>query len=68
MARLIENDGRPPPGGSITPLVTTVGTSDGTIADVTGSFSQSVLNNNFKDLADQVNLLTTALRNAGIVA
>lgn len=36
-------------------LVTSVGTGDGTIADVTGSFSQSVLNNNFKDVADAVN-------------
>jgi len=35
----------------------TAGTADGTLADVTASFSQSVLNNNFADLAAKYNAL-----------
>jgi len=36
-------------------LITSVGTGDGTIADVGGAFNQTTLNNNFKDIADAVN-------------
>jgi len=35
-------------------LTTSVGTGDGTIADVGGAFNQATLNNNFKDLADAI--------------
>lgn len=35
----------------------TGGTADQTVADVTASFSQSVLNNNFADIADEINKL-----------
>jgi len=40
------------------PLTTSVGTGDGTVADVGAAFSQTTLNNNFKDVADAVNLNT----------
>lgn len=36
------------------------GTADGTIADVGGAFSQTTLNNNFRDISDKVNSLLTA--------
>lgn len=39
-------------------LITSVGTGDGTIADGTGTYSQTIFNNNFKDVADAVNSLT----------
>lgn len=53
---------------TIAALTVTVGTGDDTIADVGGSFSQTTLNNNFRDLADKYNLLLAACKGAGIVA
>lgn len=50
-----------------TALTHAVGTADGTVDDVTGSFDQTVLNNNFKELttAQSANLAQlTVLRNA----
>jgi len=44
-----------------------VGTANNTIADVTGTFSQSILNDNFRDLGEKVNAILTALRDHGIV-
>ena len=35
-------------------LTHAVGTADDTVADVTGSFSQSILNDNFKEVTDQL--------------
>jgi hypothetical protein len=49
-------------------LTAATGTPSDTIADVTASFSQSILNNNIKSLADKINLITAALKAAGIVA
>lgn len=48
-------------------LVEAFGTSDGTLADVTATFSQTILNNNFQDLATKVNAILAKLRAAGIV-
>lgn len=48
-------------------LTAATGTPSTTIADVGGSFTQATLNNNFKSLADQVNLITNALKASGIV-
>ncbi len=48
-------------------LTHAVGTADDTIADVTGSFSQSILNNNFKEVSDQLatqRTLNTVLANS----
>lgn len=67
-----EQNGRYTPGVMQTPmpqaLTTSVGTGSTTIADVTGAFSQTVLNNNFKSLADQVNALTALVKEAGLAA
>ena len=48
-------------------LTVSVGTSDGTVADVGAVFNQATLNNNFRDLADKINQLRTALVNLGLV-
>jgi hypothetical protein len=53
---------------AVTDLVVSVGTADGTVADVGASFNQTTLNNNFRDLADKVNALMASLRTAGILA
>jgi hypothetical protein len=42
-------------------LSVSVGTSDNTVADVGASFSQTTLNNNFRDIADNYNLLRADL-------
>jgi len=67
-----EQNGRYVPGVAHTPapqaLTVSVGTGSTTIADVTNAFSQSVLNNNFRSLADQVNALTALVKEAGISA
>lgn len=51
----------------IADLSMSVGTSDGTVADVGSSFNQGTLNNNFRDLGDKINTILSALRAAGIV-
>ena len=48
-------------------LTVSVGTADGTVADVGAAFNQTTLNNNFRDLADKINQLRTALVNLGLV-
>lgn len=44
------------------------GTADNTIAAVEASYTQATLQNNFADLASQVNDIRTALRNLGLMA
>lgn len=65
-------NGRYNPDVSVTPapqtLTAATGTGSTTIADVTGAFSQSVLNNNFKSIADQLNAVIAALKKSGITA
>jgi hypothetical protein len=51
----------------VTALTAATGTASDTIADVTGTFSQTVLNNNFKSQADKINELRAALVTAGIL-
>lgn len=53
---------------AIAPLTAASGTADDTVADVGGSFSQTTLNNNFKDLATKINAIQAALEGAGIIA
>lgn len=48
-------------------LVVSVGTADGTVADVGASFNQTTLNNNFRDISDKLNALLAALRTAGLL-
>ena len=51
----------------VTALTAATGTASDTIADVTGTFSQSVLNSNLKSLAEKVNELRAALVTAGLL-
>lgn len=51
----------------VTALTTSVGTAGDTIADVTGTFSQTVLNNNFRSVATKVNEIRAALVAAGLL-
>jgi hypothetical protein len=44
-------------------LSNSFGTGDTTIADVTASHSQTILNNNFRDVSNQINALVTDLTN-----
>lgn len=53
---------------AIPSLTHSVGTGDSALVDVTGSFSQATLNNNFRDLSDKLNAILVALRDAGIIA
>lgn len=51
----------------VTALTAATGTASDTIADVTGTFSQTVLNNNLKSLADKINEVRSALVTAGLL-
>lgn len=54
-------------GGTIAALTAATGTAGDTIADVTGSFVQATLNNNFASLAQRINALTAEVRaNSGL--
>lgn len=53
---------------AIADLVHTVGTADGTVADVGAAFSQGTLNDNFRELSTKVNAILAALRGANIIA
>lgn len=48
--------------------LTYIGTPDNAVADVTASFDQTILNNNFADVASQINDIRTVLRNLGLMA
>jgi len=50
----------------IADLTHAVGTADGTVDDVGASFNQTTLNNNFREVTDQLDLINAALQNAGI--
>ena len=52
---------------AITDLTAATGTADNTVADVGAEFSQTTLNNNFKDIATKVNAILAALRSANII-
>ncbi len=52
---------------AVADLTAATGTAGDTVADVTGTFSQSVLNNNFKSVSEKINfLLPGALEFVGI--
>ncbi len=53
------------PTTAIPDLTAASGTADATVVDVTGSHDQTILNNNFKDLATKVNAILAALRASG---
>ena len=63
-----EDDMMTTPAGGIPDLVHTVGTADGTVADVGAAFAQATLNDNFRELSTKVNAILAALRDANIIA
>ena len=56
------------PQAAVVSLASAFGTGDDTIADVTASFDQAILNDNFKDVTDKLEEILTRLRDAGIIA
>ena len=47
---------------ALTPLTGAFGTPGSAIVDVTGAFSQSILNNNFRALEDKINAAIAAMK------
>lgn len=47
---------------AITPITGAFGSTGNAIVDVTGTFSQTILNNNFRVLEDKVNAILAALK------
>lgn len=56
------------PAAAVPDLVATVGTADGTLADVGATFAQGTLNDNFRDVQSKINAILAALRAANIIA
>lgn len=54
--------------GAVTDLTSAVGTPAAGTVDVTSTPTQSTINNNFATLVQRINVLTQALRDAGIIA
>lgn len=52
---------------AIVALTAATGTAGDTVADVTGAFVQATLNNNFKSVAEKINEIIAALKQAGIL-
>jgi hypothetical protein len=53
---------------AIADLAVSVGTGNDTVVDVGVAYDQATLNNNFRDLADKLNLVLAALRSANLIA
>ncbi|MEU2924203.1 hypothetical protein ABZ636_03950 [Streptomyces sp. NPDC007251] len=53
---------------AVTDLSSAVGTPAAGTVDVTATPTQSTINNNFATLVQRINVLTQALRDAGIIA
>lgn len=53
---------------AIVDLTATAGTANDTLVDVGAAFSQTTLNDNFRDLSAKVNAILAALRAAEIVS
>jgi hypothetical protein len=56
------------PSAAIADLAGAIGTADGTLADVGGTFAQGTLNDNFRELQVKLNAILAALREANILA
>ncbi len=54
--------------GKIDKLNVSAGTSDNVVSDVGVAFNQATLNNNFREIADKLNAILDAVRNASITA
>lgn len=63
-----EDDQMFTPAAAVADLTMTVGTADGTVADVGGAFSQGTLNDNFREVGTKINGILAALRAANIIA
>ena len=61
-------DGQWVNGAAITVLTAATGTTGNTISDVTATYTQATLNNNFKALSDKVNAILAALVAANVIA
>jgi histidinol phosphatase-like enzyme len=55
------------PGAAIVDLTNANGTGDNTIADVTATPTQTLINNNFRDVSNKINEILVALRAANII-
>lgn len=55
-------------GASVAALTAATGAASDTVADVTGAFSQSILNNNFASVSAKINAILAALKNAGLMS
>jgi hypothetical protein len=51
---------------AVAPLTGITGTPDVALTDVGGAFAQATLNNNFADIATQLNAVIAAIKAAGI--
>ena len=56
------------PSAAITNLTDAFGTADGTVADATAAFSQSISNDNNQEFTTKINAILAALRAANIIA
>jgi hypothetical protein len=55
-------------GAAVSDLTASTGTTDGVIDDVTGAHSQTILNNNFKEIQVTLAAILKALRDANIIS
>lgn len=56
-------------GSAITSITdNTTGTADGTLEDATATYSQTIVNNNFAEVAAKIEAILDALRAQGIIA
>jgi len=52
---------------AIVSLTNAVGTGNDALQDVTATFSQTILNNNFKDVTDKIEEILGVLRTHGLI-
>jgi hypothetical protein len=63
-----EDDQMVVPSAGIADLAASVGTADGTLADVTATPTQTLINDNFRECQAKINAILAALRDANIIA
>jgi hypothetical protein len=54
--------------GTIAPITGAFGSSGNSIADASGAFSQTILNNNFRVLEDKINAILAILQDNGTIS
>lgn len=55
-------------GAAVVSLTNSIGTGTNALQDVTASFDQTILNDNFKDCTDKIEEVLAALRTHGLIA